>query len=119
MMMYLILPKAPGLVSLKKLLSHLNVNSLKKLKTESVNDEIFIILPKMKVDGKFSLTHPLLQQGISTMFNPSTANFTDMVHEVIIVTKRGKIIKKVRIMAGFYFLGFRIVCFQSVSQRSF
>ncbi|EEB16664.1 serine protease inhibitor, putative [Pediculus humanus corporis] len=78
MYMYLILPKAHGINNLKKLLSHLNVNSLKKLKSESVNEEIIIIIPKIKIDVQYSLTKPLNQAGLSAIFNPSQANFANL-----------------------------------------
>lgn len=82
MMMYLILPKGEGSTMLKQVLSHLNMNSLKKLKAMSTDMESFIAIPKLKINGRYSLTQPLKQIGISAMFNPSTSNFTDISSEV-------------------------------------
>lgn len=85
MYMYLILPKAHGINNLKKLLSHLNVNSLKKLKSESVNEEIIIIIPKINIDVQYSLTKPLNQAGLSAIFNPSQANFANLAVNVSVL----------------------------------
>ncbi|KAK6625079.1 hypothetical protein RUM43_005370 [Polyplax serrata] len=78
MTLYLILPKAPGFQGLKSLLSHLNVNSLRKLRSTTVEQEVIVTIPKLKINGRYSLAKMLKQQGISAMFNPEIAKFGNL-----------------------------------------
>lgn len=79
LMLYLILPRQTGLDALKEAFSQLGPNDLHQLRQNCIPEPIMAIVPKFKVDVKLRLKDSLKQQGLISMFNPSTANFTNLI----------------------------------------
>lgn len=74
--MYVILPKLK--TSLKELMCRLKPEDIDTIISKSRPAEVFYVIPKMKLDSESNLRDALLQLNAKSMFDPQTANFTNL-----------------------------------------
>jgi len=74
--MYVILPKLK--TSLKELMCRLKPEDIGTVISKSQPAEVFYVIPKMKLEHESNLRDTLLELNVKSMFDPQSANFTNL-----------------------------------------
>lgn len=75
LVMYVILPKYPGMEELRKVLYSFSPTDVKSFSASAIPQRTSIVLPKFKLTARFSLKQALAKQGMNTSFSPEQGNF--------------------------------------------
>ncbi|XP_031841856.1 serine protease inhibitor 28Dc [Nomia melanderi] len=74
--MYVLLPDAKGAKALRSFMNKLTVSDIENLVSNMKNDTCIISLPRMKLSSSLSLRSTLSNLGLSSLFNPATADLS-------------------------------------------
>lgn len=74
--MYILLPNAKGAKALRGFLSQLKVENIESLINNMKNETCIVGLPKMKLSSSLSLKSTLANLGLTSLFDPATADLS-------------------------------------------
>ncbi|XP_076643943.1 serine protease inhibitor 28Dc [Halictus rubicundus] len=74
--MYVVLPNEPGAKALRGFLNRLSLTNIESLIRNMRNETCIIALPKMKLSSTLSLSGTLANLGLTSLFDPTTADLS-------------------------------------------